>query len=328
MPNSGDNEYFYSKPFAIRLILPCVKIFLRFLTLREFINPFFHSVHMVARNLRWTARSYIALVKTKLGVFFPQKQKPHGLAHKLIISLTSYKPRFKTLDLTLECILNQTVKPDRILLWVDEPDVPFIPEKILAMKSRGLEICVTDKNLGPFNKIVYTLRKYSGAAIVTVDDDTYYRRDMVEHLLSRWSGNIKEIVCNMAVTIKEGEDGGKTLFNDWPVVKGDSYPRYDIMPFGVGGVLYPPGSLPPETTDESVFTGLCPRADDIWLFWMARRNGVVYRKVGGQPWVVSWPSSQNVGLRFENHVNNTNGNDRQTFAMVGKFGWPAFDKAA
>ncbi len=280
---------------------------------------------MAARRVRWTLRGYVALAKTKVSRFFPQKQKPHGQPHKVVVSLTSYGPRFHTLHLTLECLLNQTVRPDHVLLWIDEPDMPHIPEEILRMQGRGLEIKVTDKNLRPYKKIIHTLRHYPDAIVVTVDDDTYYRRNLVEHLLSHWSGDKKEIVCNMAVTVTKPEGAVQDLFNSWPILGGASYPRYDIMPFGVGGVLYPPGVLPPETLDESVFTVLSPRADDVWLFWMARRNGVTYRKIDGQPWVVSWPSSQNVGLRLDNHI-ESDGNDRQIEAMIKTFGWPPLDR--
>lgn len=271
------------------------------------------------------ARSYIALLKTIIGRSFPQNQKAHVQPHKVIVSLTSFRPRFGVLPLTLECLLNQTVRPDHLLLWIDEPDLPFLPPEILAMKERGLEIKVTDKNLRPFNKIIHTLRLHSDAIIITVDDDTYYRRDLVEHLLFNWSGDVKEIVCNMAVEVLKPDNEEQELFNNWPILEGASYPRYDIMPFGVGGVLYPPGSIPPETTDEVLFAELCPQADDVWLFWMGRMHGVTYRKIDGQPWVVSWPNSQEIGLRFENHI-NSDGNDRQIKAMIKHFGWPPLDR--
>lgn len=281
----------------------------------------FQSFRMSIRHVRWVMRGYVALFKTSLGRFFSQRQKPHGQPYKVIVSLTSHRPRFATLSLTLECLLNQTVRPDHILLWIDEPDIPHIPADVLVMKERGLEIMTTHKNLRPYNKIIHTLRLYPDALIVTVDDDTYYQRNMVEHLLANWSGDTKEIVCNMAVDVNKPENISEKIFDNWPIIKKACYPRYDIMPFGVGGVLYPPGSLPPQTTDEALFTQLSPSADDVWLFWMARMNGVTYRKINGQPWVTSWPSSQTVGLRVENHV-QSDGNDRHIRAMIQHFGWP------
>ena len=46
-----------------------------------------------------------------------------------------------------------------------------------------------------------------------------------------------------------------------------------IIQTGVGGVLYPPGSLKKEMIDEALFTRLAPTADDIWFWAAAVANG-------------------------------------------------------
>ena len=47
---------------------------------------------------------------------------------------------------------------------------------------------------------------------------------------------------------------------------------------GVGGVLYPPGSLHPEVTNEEVFLDICRYADDVWFYAMALMQGTMIRK--------------------------------------------------
>ena len=44
--------------------------------------------------------------------------KKHSLNGKLVVSLTSYPDRYKTLNFTLRTILSQSIKPDKILLWI------------------------------------------------------------------------------------------------------------------------------------------------------------------------------------------------------------------
>ncbi len=48
--------------------------------------------------------------------------KKHNLRKKLIVSLTSYPKRFRTLPLVLNSISNQTVLPDKIILWIENKD--------------------------------------------------------------------------------------------------------------------------------------------------------------------------------------------------------------
>ena len=40
----------------------------------------------------------------------------------IIISLTSYASRVQTVHLTIESLLNQTIKPNKIILWLRFPD--------------------------------------------------------------------------------------------------------------------------------------------------------------------------------------------------------------
>ena len=53
----------------------------------------------------------------------------HRLPSELIVSLTSYPPRFKTLHLTIKSLLDQTVRPDRIILWIGRGAMDLIPDR-------------------------------------------------------------------------------------------------------------------------------------------------------------------------------------------------------
>jgi hypothetical protein len=283
-----------------------------------------HKLHMKARAYRYWLRTYIVMAKIHIRMMHEQKQKPHNCPHDVIISLASYKPRFHTLHLTLECLLRQSVGPYRVILWVHEDDIPYLPARVLAMKTRGLEVRATQKNFRSYNKLVHTLREFPDAVVLTTDDDTYYQHDFLETFLKNWSGNTKEIVCGMAFTITSYDNGEKKPFLQWIPIKGESFPRYDILPFGIGGVLYPPGALHADVLDDSKYMELSPRGDDLWFFWMARRNGVVYRKVDGLQWPVEWIGSQVVGLK---HTNNEYGNDEQIKRLAEFYGWPDTEAA-
>jgi hypothetical protein len=70
--------------------------------------------------------------------------------------------------------------------------------------------------------------------------------------------------------------------------------------------------LDPQVLDEASFQLLCPHADDVWLYMMARKAGSLYRQVGGGFNNTVWPDSQQQSLLSFN-VNG--GNDAQIKAV-------------
>jgi hypothetical protein len=94
-----------------------------------------------------------------------------------------------------------------------------------------------------------------------------------------------------------------------------------LFPTGVGGVLYPPALLHREVLDAGTFQSICPYADDIWLYFMGRRNGAIYRRVGPRRDMTSWPGSQKISLLHHN-VGPAQGNDVQMVRMIERYGFP------
>ena len=63
--------------------------------------------------------------------------KPHPLPGRLIVSVTSFPPRFGTLALALRGILRQTVRPDQTVLWIAHKDMPLLPRNVLDLQTPG-----------------------------------------------------------------------------------------------------------------------------------------------------------------------------------------------
>lgn len=240
----------------------------------------------------------------------------HGLPGELIISLTSFNKRFGTLQPTLECLLRQTVKADKIILWVSEADYAKIPQGILDLCHHGLTIGKTE-DCRSYTKIIPTLEAYPDAFIITVDDDLYYRPTLIEELVNAWDGDKKHIIAHKVRRIRY--DNSKVLpYNHWQWhVKGpDSCDMF--FPLGYGGVLYPPNALDcPETLDKSLFRKLAPYADDVWLFFMGKRAGARYSVTSDNSNHIVWPGSQKISLTSENSGQSLN--DVQIKDMMEQF---------
>ncbi len=243
----------------------------------------------------------------------------HQLPAQLVVSLTSYPPRFNTLDLTLHCLLRQTVKADHTILWLAHSDFSSLPKNILDLQSVGLEIRTTD-DLKSYKKILPALDAFPDAFICTADDDIYYCASWLEELLGGVSIKDGVATCHRAHEIVFDEQGKFRPYNNWLYDTHFRGKSQNLFPTGGAGVLYPPGLLTHTTQDRMAIFSLCPHADDIWVYWMARRNGITYMTVGRRRDLISWRGSQNEALWRRNSL--PNGNDEQIRKMAERYGYP------
>jgi hypothetical protein len=203
---------------------------------------------------------------------------------------------------------------------VDPDNMPLLPADVLALRDAGLEIAEAE-GLRSYNKLVPALRRFPEAVLVTADDDVHYPPDWLAQLVAVSRDAPGAVVAHRCHMAGVREDGRLEPYGDWQLLTGDTRsrpPQGHLFPTGVGGILYPPGSLAPEVLDTALFTELCPLADDVWFFWMARRAGAEHRRVAA-PWLlVSWPSSQGVAL-FR-HNKEGDGNDQAIRALEARLG--------
>jgi hypothetical protein len=237
------------------------------------------------------------------------RSAPHGLSQQLIVSLTSYPPRFGSLHLSLRCLLNQTVRPDRVLLWIAHNDLSELPSEVLELRAFGLDIRAAPE-LRSFKKIIPALGAYPDAFIATADDDTFYPRRWLESLVGSYSPNQRSIPCGRVHRIVVGADGAPLRYAAWRHNIRDHQMSALNFATGVGGALFPPQSLHPDVTRASLFMRLCPTSDDAWLYWMARRAGWIFKLAQPAFRYRSWPGSQTCALRLKN-AGPWGDNDRQ-----------------
>lgn len=250
----------------------------------------------------------------------------HQLPNKLVVSLTSYKPRFATLFPTILSIVQQHTVPNEILLWVSEADYEHLPNEIFQLQGivngagTTFKICKTD-DTGPYKKIIPAIENYRDHFIVTADDDVYYPSWWLSNLLREYKGNNSEVICYIAHEVTFKSDQKELMpYDDWISCKKNDVDALLGFPVGAGGVLYPPNCLDKLVVRSDIFLKESPMTDDIWLFWMARLNGTTTKKTEKNFKVICWPSSQKVGLINENVKNNKN--DENIEKMLKKFGWP------
>lgn len=247
------------------------------------------------------------------------RRRPHGLAVPLVVNLTSYAARFPSLAPTLRSLLDQSMMPDRTVLWLADEDLTALPEAVRALGAHGLEIRSCD-DLRSYKKLIPALERWPEAVHVTADDDVYYPPHWLEGLVGAYDPAAPSVIGWRAHLASADAAGTVLPYCDWEMAtsRTQAEPGTALFPTGIGGVLYPPNSLDPEVLDREKFTALCPRGDDIWFYWMARRQGLKHRRVDGWIDFIEWPASQEVGLRVDNI--ESDGNDRQIQAMAATYG--------
>lgn len=211
-------------------------------------------------------------LKYKYKIFYNSSSKDKTKnKNNIIVSLTSYGRRVSSnvVYYTILSLLNQSIKPDKIILWLDNSwNIHNLPKKLKKLITRGLEIRFCE-DLKSYKKLIPTLEEYPQATIITVDDDIIYKKNTIKKLIETSKKYPDKIVCNNArFPIPRGWKF--ETYNNWPE---NSHSNKDfVMPIGEGGILYPPHTFDREIFNKEIFMSLCPFADDIWFWIMAKRN--------------------------------------------------------
>lgn len=247
-------------------------------------------------------------------------------SQEVVVSLTTIPERISKVHLCIETLLRQSIKPDRVILWLSETTDPArprltsdnIPLKLRRLQDRGLQIrwCA---DIRSYRKIIPVLRYFPKALVVTADDDVFYPRKWLEQLYFSYLKEPQFIHCHRAHLVKYDIMGQALPYAQWELTApGVVGPSLDLFPTGVGGVLYAPHHLSPEVVNEKVFLEICPFADDVWLRAMSLLNCVECKKVKSKAIAYTEILFKNSYALSQNNV-NLNGNDTQIWSVGSRY---------
>lgn len=254
----------------------------------------------------------VANIVIRLQIVFDRKStRAVSEDSDIIVSLTSFPARINKVHITVYTLLNQTIKPKKIILWLAENQFnakESLPKKLLKLEKRGLEIRFCSEDLRGHKKYFYTLKEYPNDKIITVDDDLIYPKYTFEKLIAKSKEFPNCIVCNRGHEIVFNKE--QVLpYNMWRTEATDiNTPSNLLCPTGCGGVLYPSKCFHSDILDLKSIKELSLNADDLWLHAMAIRNGTLAVYTDGFPqWLFIVRGSQEKTLAQVN-VHGT-GND-------------------
>ena len=191
-----------------------------------------------------------------------------------IISLTTYGTRILSVHVSIKTLLNQTLKSDKVILWLseDEFNLENIPITLKNLLSLGLEIEFC-KDLKSYKKLIPTLKKYPDHVVITFDDDIIYKNDTVEKLVEAYKREPNVVHCMRGHKIRFKKNAKIDLYNNWDMLSNDFDAGFDIFPTGAGGILYPLNCFYKDILNEDLFLNFAPYGDDIWFKAMSLKQG-------------------------------------------------------
>jgi len=195
-----------------------------------------------------------------------------------VISLTSFPARLKTTSFAIRSLLEQSVPPKEIHLWLGRDEVPnrsFLPRRLLALEERGLKVHFSPRTFHHYDKFLHNAELNATRPFIIVDDDVIYPPVALEHLLDGHRRHPAAVIGNRCHWIALLPDGTPAPYKNWPREVRAEAPRLRLLPTGAGGVLYPPGLLTdPALSAIGDILAHAPYADDLWLKFSALARGI------------------------------------------------------
>lgn len=239
------------------------------------------SIRLRIRNFGYFLYySISSLVFKRHRITVNQELNRHG---KLIVSMTTKPDRVHKTWMVIESVLRQDLKPDGIFLYLpceEFKDESVLPQKLIALKKRGLQIVFVVENLKPHNKYFYAMSAFPNANVLTIDDDKIYPSNLVSTLklyAEQHEGEICSVLTRQIVMT--GCSAEKYL--NWHLMKTNVGPSHDLLSLGVGGVLYPAGALHKDVFDKEQLKSKALLTDDLWIKIMALRNNTPVTSLAG-----------------------------------------------
>lgn len=183
---------------------------------------------------------------------------------EIYVSLTSYEKRIHKTHLAAESLLNQSLKPTRVILWL--ANTCHITNELEELEEQGLLI-LRCEDVRSYTKLIPFLNLYPNKLVITADDDIIYNKDTVKTLYNSY---IKDKNAIYACRCHEINMDHKFRYDKWKkCVKGGN----KLFFTGVGCVLYPPNSFHQDVIRYDLASKICPTGDDIWFWAMAKLRG-------------------------------------------------------
>lgn len=281
------------------------------------INP-----SVILRPLRYCTRK----VADRLIPFLLKHEKettgrdmmPEFSDKRIIVSFTSFPARIERLWIVVRCMKRQTIKADKIVLWLSKEQFKYIPipESLTSLVDDHFEIRFVENDVRSHKKYCYAFKEFKDDLVILIDDDIYYPSVMIEGLLEGLKNHPDAVICQYGSVMKYNEDGTLPPFASWWKEIAETSDSKDFFLGTGGGSLFQPNKIISTILDTKLATRLTPLADDIWVNAMIRLSGLYIHKVKCGL-LLQMSEQQAVALKNQNSYDGKN--DEQLKSVIEYF---------
>lgn len=219
----------------------------------------------------------------KVYINYSQYMKIMRTQQPVYLSLTSIFKNQTILLKTLISILNQSVLPEKVFLYLSEE--PYMLDsgfkhkmitneelRIFLEKNKKLINVNWVKNNGSYRKLLPLLKEKCNedCIIITIDDDTIYNMNLIKNLVNDYH----KYKCMV------GYRGFTSLFDKFENFnylsrkQTENISKYNFLT-GKGGILYSPFFFHKTEQlifNESIYLHSCKTQDDIWFYILLKKE--------------------------------------------------------
>lgn len=246
------------------------------------------------------------------------------MSKPVYVSLTSISKNQSELFLTLQSMLRQTKRPDKVFIYLSEEPSFFdegFKNKVISHKELNdllsqhsdLFHVAWGSDIGPYGKLLPILKdKWNeDCCIITIDDDTEYHQSLVENLFADYEKHncvisYRGFVPNIK-HVSEMTYDNRIMNIGLLGVSKDHHKHLYNFSTGKGGVLYHPSFFHKTENlifEKKIYLESCATADDVWFVLVRILNNVPCYLEGKQ-WYTKDNSTCGLFVNF-NHNNNKN----------------------
>lgn len=192
----------------------------------------------------------------------------------IIVNITTINDKVDLCSATLWSFLNQSVKPDKVILWISiegymaDLGIPIQPNFIndLNKISNIFEVRYTD-NIGPYRKIIPALREFNqDETLVYADDDVIYGKHWLRKMLERYEvGNKRHPVAVRVRKIEKNFLGLVKSYLAYPIIAEEAELTDKYIITGIGGCVLNRRHIEEKYIFNDDFRTIAPMTDDLWI---------------------------------------------------------------
>lgn len=204
-----------------------------------------------------------------------------GINKSVIVSLTSFPARINEVWQVIECMKRQSIKPDKIFLWLSRKQFPEqeIPVNLSALIDDTFEVVFVDDDYKSHKKYYYAFSQFPNDLIVLLDDDIYYPTNTIELFIREYLLKPNCIYVRYGCEMKFDKKGKLLPYNDWWHENTNRVESYSFFFGSGGGTMVCPSLLNEDVLNIKVAMDIAPSADDVWLNAMALLSHMLKIKI-------------------------------------------------